>query len=405
MKSRLSTKNASAAIPFLLLSCFLLLFSCASYRDVSESEQKMLQQKAHQFASEMKVNTEMERQLLFDGLNEMMAFTSAKGDRHWPEKMERCESLKDYIDLIYSQLNSSPRELVLEANAYWNSHSDYVYIEDPINYETDHFLFTVYPRSPAHRDIEYLGAAMEEYLETLLDYMSLNSEQRQMFRRNSLYLPGGKITLMLPPDTKLWSGFSSTAQVSMGLSYHPETGEATFEMPIQIPYYNGLSSSAMVHELTHMIEILSKKDLMAMIQEIEDTGDIQGVFDRFVTEVMPHDTPVGEGFAQHASALFSPFQHNILPNVHSSVKASLVQRDLPQNLLSRNSVKTGSKERMVQYLYLESLTTYLIETYGKDRFLTYFMTVPLTEEQFISSYSMTYQEAEEEWRQSLLQSL
>lgn len=97
-------------------------------------------------------------------------------------------------------------------------------------------------------------------------------------------------------------------------------------------------------------------------------------------------------------------RNRIVPEKHYNAGKTILNKQLPDSLSDFNRVKKRLKKRLTQYVFEESLTTYMIETYGMEKFLQFVMTVPVTESVFEETYNMSYKEMENEWKDFILES-
>ncbi len=271
--------------------------------------------------------------------------------------------------------------------------------------ETEHFIVVSMPGTPGFRDREYIAELLESQLDAIRGLLKPTPAMEERFAANMAVLEGGRVTVIVPPDTRAFPGFEDTANMNWG--FRVDGDRLDVEASIRLPYYNALSAYILAHEETHLLDIFYKLDLDSA-PPLPERGDN---FQEFVqalkvwtedvfSRILPNDTAFGEGIAEYAAREISPMHRIFLGDPAEALRVMhRTVPPIPDILASSPSVKERSV-RIVRYTELHSLVRYLIEEYGPDRFLEFYGEVPFSEEKFRKAYGMGFSAAQEEWRAS-----
>lgn len=376
-----------------------LTAGCASLHELSPAVECSLRRAASSFTGGVEVANETERSIVEDGLYcYLEAIVRRKPDfpmRELPE-ISTAEELKQSIVRTFGM---TPMELGLEAFVQWERESrfDYGSPKRPMNeFETEHFILGYYPGTPAEEDLERVSYLCEKYLAKLLAFAAPEQPKKERFYANLARLERGRIPLLLPPDSRYWDRFNATAQMQFGFALD-SGGRISIDMSIGVPYYNTLSSVVLVHEITHMVDLLLK----LVPEDLEQNTTpklVRKWWKEVFSGIFPHDTPLGEGFAEYTSYRFSLFQRWFLLSPEERLLVTEKRRRIREGILLSSPVASNRRVRLLQYTELHSLLNYLVQKYGEERFLDFYFEPPLTEERFTGAYGEGFAEIERQWR-------
>jgi hypothetical protein len=275
--------------------------------------------------------------------------------------------------------------------------------------ETEHFLILTMPGTAAHADREYIARLLETEVANIRELIGPNESMGTAFERNLASIKGKKIQVLLPPDPRGLKNFGSTATTSYGL----ELGDSGIFVTasITLPYYNAMSSAILTHEVTHVLDIFFKLDarsappLPASNASKKERNGAMKAFAAWAKPtfeaIVPSDKGFGEGFGEFAAMRFSPIHRAFFPDP-DELLVSMWKRVPPiDDILARSPTTKDKKIRIVRYTELNSFVTHLVDVYGLDRFLDFYMSVPVSEDRFLQVYGKNYKEMQADWKAAL----
>jgi hypothetical protein len=272
--------------------------------------------------------------------------------------------------------------------------------------ETEHFVIVAMPGTKGYADREYLARMLERQVDNVTALIGPNAAMSESLARNLASVRGAKVEVVLPPDPRGLKGFNSTATTNYGMTL--SGSEAAVYASIVLPYYNSLSSAVLTHEVTHVLDIFFKLDarnappLPAADASPKEKRKAKDAFVAWVKPtfqaIMPSDKAFGEGFAEFVAERLSPFHRAFFPDPDAMLR--VMSRRVPplDDVLARSPSTKDRSQRIVRYTELCSFVTYLADSYGLDRFLDFYMGVPLEETRFIRVYGKGFREMQAEWR-------
>ncbi len=390
---------------FLIIISLIGLSSCVSYYELTPQDEDSIEKISKRFVDQTETEHIFERELITNGIQELLAYLVAVRSDSVISELDRLSTIADLRNYIVHKLHKTPMELGLDAFLYWDvtKHYDYeLHKDDVLEYESEHYVYRVFKNTRAHKDIERIIYLSEKYISDLIGFINPDKTVLKQFENNFSYLEEKKIVLELPPNSKYWEGFNQTASIDFGCSISDKGLQ--IKISIAFPYYNSLSTAVLTHEVTHMVDLLFKINIEQTKSLSHLRGDkLKESFDKWwntvFKDIFPHDTQLGEGFAEYTSFKFSIFYRDIVLKSEERLHATKKSRAIRSSILKRPTSAWNRKVRLLQYTELQSFVTFLIEKYGKDKFIEFYFNPPLTEERFITLYDKSYSELEQEWRE------
>ncbi|MBN1797752.1 MAG: hypothetical protein JW822_04185 [Spirochaetales bacterium] len=388
----------------LLIVSVLYFCSCVSYYDLTPEDRESIRQISRRLAGQIKTEQAFEHELISDGIQELLSYVVTAGPDSCLSELETVRTIAELKDYMLHKLRKTPMEMGLDAFLYWDETRPYDYElhkADVLEYESEHYVYRVFKNTQAQKDMEKIMYLCEKYISDLTGFINPDGTVLKRFENNFSYLNNNKITLTLPPNSKYWKGFNKTASMNFGYSF--DDRGLKIEIGIALPYYNSLSTAVLTHEITHMVDLLFKIDLgrtesFSYLQGDEQKKRFREWWTTILRDIFPHDTPLGEGFAEYTSFKFSIFYRDLVLKPEERLHATGQSRKIRTRILKRPAAAWNRKIRLLQYTELQSLVTFIIEKYGKDKFIDFYFNPPLSEERFIAFYNKSYSAIEREWR-------
>ncbi len=397
LKKQLSTLTV-------LVSVFLMGAGCASTPELSDHDLETIDEFTTVIVRSVNTGNQYEAELLQSGFRELLLYLAETESPDFLNEIGSVKTTGEFSSFIAGRFGKTPMEIGLDAFIYWDSRVKFDYEagkDDLLELTSEHFLYRFYEGTAAYDDIDRIIYLCEKNVSELIAFIDQDRILTKRFQENFDYLENNRIILELPPNSKLWSGFNKTAHMRVGYDF-TENGFVS-DISIALPYYNSLSSSVLTHEITHMIDLLFKIDLSeterfrAPLSEDEE-AEFSGWWESIFEDIFPHDTQFGEGFAEYTAYQYSIFHHNFLLKPEERLRQTRSRRPIRSDILKKPAIALNRSRRLLQYAELQSMVTYLIERYGKEKFVKFYFDPPLTEECFNRYYGLSYSQAEAEWK-------
>jgi hypothetical protein len=393
------------SVILLLIIPFLCIVSCISYGELTQQDKDRIDQISNRLVNQLKTEHIFEKELIAQGLQELLAYVVAVRSESVLHDLEKLNTTADLRHYMLNTLHKTPMELGLDAFLYWDetTHYDYqLHKDDVLEYESEHYVYKVFKDTPAHKDIEKIIFLCEKYISELIGFINPNEKILKRFENNFSYLEYKKILLELPPNSSYWKNFNRTASMKFGYGFGDDG--LKIEISIALPYFNILSSAVLTHEITHMVDLLFKIDLkkaeeLSFLEPEKRKPALNNWWEQVFKDIFPHDTQFGEGFAEYTAFQFSIFYRDLVLRPEERLHATKQSRAVRTRILKRPTASLNRKVRLLQYTELQSFVTFLIEKYGKEKFIAFYFSPPLTEERFIAFYNKSYSDMESEWRE------
>ena len=386
-------------------ACCSALFSCVSLRQVAPGEERAIREAAVSLAAGIAETGSAERWFAEDGVYQCMMYFAGRDPAFVSEHLRGMRSAADFQSYTLHTFGLTGIECGLDMMMAWDAASHYAYGNPRKPMEemrTRRFRISSYPGTARADDAGKVGDLAERALDRLLAAMAPEGDLRGRFESNLNRMSGRAISLILAPDSRYWDAFNATARTTFGAGWDPEK-KTTYEISIGVPYYNSLSCGTLVHEITHMTDLLCK---LAPIEET-NPGEITGenAREKFTAwwadsnaGIFPGDTPLGEGVAMYMSRRLDVIHAAFFVSPKQNLESARGRRPIRSGILMKTPVAWDRKTRLLQYEELNSFVEFLVERRGLDEFLRFYMRPPLTEERFASFFGEDYAGAEQEWR-------
>ena len=400
----MKTRKKGAMLLGIVCLSALSAIGCASVARVDPESLSALSSPAKYIAVEIAPEAE-DRQSVEEGVRSLL---TAIARRYGPDaardlmKLSTSEDLRSYLAAAHG---TTAYEETLTAFIRWNRESKApAWNEKKLDrLETEHFVIVSLPGTPGYRDRGYLARLLERQLTEIENFMLPDEGMKKRFRANMDSLAGGRVEVIVPPNSKSFSQFGDTSNMNWGFSLKDDRLDIVAS--IRLPYYNALSASILAHEETHLLDIFYKLDLSAAPPLPQNDGDRKayiealGAWARDVfSRIFPNDTGFGEGFAEYVAAQLSPIHKVFIGNPDDAL--AVMHRRIPSidDILAASPSVKDRTVRIVRYTELHSFVRYLMDAYGRERFLDFYMEVPLSEDKFRQVYGKDFRAMESEWR-------
>jgi hypothetical protein len=311
---------------------------------------------------------------------------------------------------LESRYGYTAYEEALRAFMYWDRHSKAPRWDPKAaeRLETEHFSIAAMPGTAGYRERDYVARRLEALVSEISTLIGPDDAMRARFAGNLASVSERKIEVFLPPDSRSLPGFGSSAASSYGLA-QTERGLA-ITASIALPYYNALSSALLAHEVTHVLDIFFKLDASgapslpgpgagATAERAAEKAFMAWAKPTFET-IVPSDTGFGEGFAEYVAMRLSPLHRAFFGDPDALLRAMSRRAPLLDDILARSPAVKDRATRIVRYTELASFVDYLIERFGSDAFLSFYMRGPVAEARFAEVYGAGYKEMQAEWKAS-----
>jgi len=345
----------------------------------------------------------------------MLCLLGRIGEKRGPEAVRALADLRSPVDLerlLVTRYAITPYEEALDAFMAWDraSRAPRWDPKKAVRLETEHFALVTMPGTPAHEDRAKLADLLEGQLDSIEAILDPDPAMRARFAANMASLASKKVEVVLPPDSRAFPGFGDTAQTSWGFAMGEEG--LGIVASINLPYYNPLSSAILAHEATHLLDIFYKLDLdsappiprrdedLASLpkKELEAfQGELQAWAKGVFAAIVPNDTAFGEGFAEYVAGKVNPLRRALIGSPNATLAAMSARTPLLGEVLAASPSVKDRRVRIVRYTELYSFVSYLIDRYGMDRFLAFYMKTPLAESNFEAAYGKGYGSMQGEW--------
>jgi hypothetical protein len=403
------TSPSSSPLASAVLATALVLSSCATSSGISESGAESISAAADAMADAISAEAE-DAIPLRSGIESFLLFIARERGPEAAGAIAAMRRPEELTAFLASRYGYTAYEEALSAYAYWSKHPKGPRwdAKAALRLETEHFVIVTMPGTAAHADRDYLARLLERQVVNVGALINPNEAMRANFERNLATIKGRKVEVILPPDPRSLKSFGSTAVTSYGLTF--QDSQMAVIASIVLPYYNALSSAVLAHEVTHVLDIFFKLDarsappLPASDASAKARKEAIDAFTAWAkptfTTIIPSDKGFGEGFAEYAATRFSPLHRAFFADPDKLL--GVMEKRVPplDDVLARSPTTKDRMIRIVRYTELNSLVTYLVDRYGLERFLDFYMSVPLAESRFIEVFGKGYKAMQAEWRAS-----
>lgn len=380
------------------------LGSCAgappAARTVSETG---LRQKAEELTADLALDPRDEA-LVADGIGAFLELLAKEYGKDFTDALPRLHRPSDLNAYLASQDETTASRKVLDAFRTWDrSRKDKGWREEGTERtETAHFALITMPGTAAYKERDFIARACEEYLEASAAFLKPDEASASRFHKNMASLSGGKVVVLLPPNSRPFGNFKSASATNYAFSISGEQSPR-IQVSIRLPYYNALSTTALAHEIAHVRDIMQKIDLStapSMSAPGAKAQDFKAWAHATFEKCVPNDRPFGEGIAEYAAARVNPIQRAFYAPPDAELNLLATQARRLNDILSQSVTAKDSRIRLVRYTELHSFVAYLIDTYGMNRFLDFYLRVPPDEANFIAAYGTDFAGMQIRWKEA-----
>jgi hypothetical protein len=401
------TRKSSSILAAALLLTTLVFPSCSTPPKAAAPEAAAMSAAADAMAETISEDPE-EVAALRGGIESFLAFIAEERGPEAGRDIAAMRKPAELSDYLASRFGMTAYEEALAAYRYWAKRPSGPKwdLKKAERLETEHFAIVAIPGTKGYADREYLAHMLERQVENVTALIGPNEAMSEGLARNLASVKGAKVEVVLPPDPRGLKDFNSTATTNYGMTL--SGSEAAIYASILLPYYNSLSSAVLTHEVTHVLDIFFKLDARSAPPLPADDAspkEKRVAKDAFIAwakptfqAIMPSDRDFGEGFAEFSAERFSPLHRAFFPDPDAMLGVMWKRVPPLEDLLVNDPTKKDRSKRIVRYTELSSFVTYLVDSYGLDRFLDFYMGVPLEEARFIRVYGKDFKEMQAEWR-------
>jgi len=390
-----------------VLAASLVFTACASSRDARRAEPYDLSAAADSMARA--VSSEgADLPSLRAGIESYLSFIAEERGPEAGAALAAMRKPGDLAPFLAAKYGTTTYQEAIAAFMNWASHPKGPRWDPSAasRLETEHFVVVAMPGTPGYADRDYVARLLEAQAKNVGDLIGPNAKMAEAAARNLASIRGRKIEVDLPPDPRGLKDFGDTANSSYGL-VADESGLG-LTASIVLPYYNAFSSAILTHEETHFLDIFFKLDARSappLPAADAPKSEKEAAMKAFAAwagptfeAIVPSDKGFGEGFAEYAAMRFSPLHRAFFPDPDALLRVMCARvPPLPDVLAASPTVK-DRMVRVVRYTELNSLVTYLIDHYGLERFLDFYMSAPVSEDRFTQVYGEGYKAIQAEWR-------
>ncbi|MEC4685327.1 MAG: hypothetical protein VST71_06320 [Nitrospirota bacterium] len=369
---------------FILLIYLMLQWGCASHIVVKDNNDE-LRQKSARMINNMVFDNQTENEIVSDILYNIFYYLnekygSDKFDQFYQKALKSSDLAASIRDVYGKRLYRLGIEMFRDLDTTSSDTGSSLL-------STDLGIFRIYyvKDSKADHDMPYIKYLLKTYYEELsriyLSSYRLNNKVQLLLNKMS----PPKIEVYFFENTgqakKYFPGFSSTAQAFIrsekvdDANYHADAG-------IAIKYYNILSSAVFVHELTHLIFLISNipDSIIGNLTpvegfSVEEVKRISESIKRSAGGVI-----LGEGLAEYITEKYSLFyKYHLLSDVDEELNYEFCSNGLLslKELLKKHDVHAVSiwdllglgYNRELIYQQGHSITRFIINNYGNDKFV------------------------------------
>ena len=369
---------------YILIICQIFLLGCAHHIVIKDNNLE-LRQKSARMINEMDFDNRTEKEIVYDILYNIFYYLDARyGADKFNQFYQKSIKSGDFAVSIRDVYGKRLYRLGIEM--FRDLDSTPSHVNAPL-LSTDLGIFRIYyvKDSKAHHDMPYIKYQLNTYYEELSRLYLSSDQLNNKFQLILSKLSPPKIKIYFFENTgqakKHFPNFDTTAQAFIRsekvdtANYHANAG-------IAIKYYNILSSAVFVHELTHLIFLVSNipDSIISGLPPTEGFSEeevkrISASIGRNAGGVI-----LGEGLAEYITEKHSLFyKYNLLSDVDEELNYEFCSNGLLslKELLKKHNVHALSIWNLLGFGYNKeliyqqghSITRYIIKNYGNDKFI------------------------------------
>jgi len=264
--------------------------------------------------------------------------------------------------------------------------------------------------SQAAQDYDYIKYLLNIYYKQLFKHFFNNTYLQDRFKENMSNINDKKIEVfLLSNKTMIKKNFGNPDVLAeTALGYSRIGDEYVLNAQLNFKYYNLLSTSVFIHELTHMLFLLASLDPKQTQRHSISEPKIK----QKLTNIVRHISEVsggvlGEGFAEYVNEQYNLFyKYKIFDDIDTQLRTYFKNNNLMLHVgdLPRKIKSWNLKERVLAYQVAHSVCRYIIKKYGNDKFVK-LLKSPQNNEDYINIIGIDLEQLDKEWNSHIREEL